>query len=293
MFILFAISIINTAQAKPLKIASWNIVWLGSHGFNKRIASDYLDLAKYAKQLDADVIALQEVESGEWASKVFGDEYDYYFSTRNNAQRVGVAVKKSSGYSVTSTEYKELDVGYVRYGMDITLAKGDEKFRLLAVHLKSGCFEKRLDNQSINAMAISSKTAKKKKNACVKLSKQLPHLEAWIDQRAKEDGPFIVIGDFNRRFSKDIANSYSDESGLWQAIDDEGAEDMWSPTLTTNSECWGGYYKDYIDHIVLDPKAKQRYVEGSFQQLVFEGKYTKMLSRSLSDHCPISVELNF
>jgi endonuclease/exonuclease/phosphatase family metal-dependent hydrolase len=291
--IIFITFLIFPLQAEQLKLASWNIPWLGSHKFNKRTATDYLELAKYAKQLDADVIALQEVESGEWASKVFGEEYDYFFSTRNYAQRVGVAVKKSTGYKVTSTEYKALDVGYVRYGMDITLAKGDEKLRLLAVHLKSGCFEKRLDNQSINSMPDLSKNAKKKKNACVKLSKQLPHLEAWIDQRAKESNPFVVIGDFNRRFSKDIANGLSENSGLWQAIDDEGAEDMWSPTLSANSDCWGGYYKDYIDHIVLDPKAKKRYVEGSFHQLVFTGKYTKKLSRSLSDHCPISVELNF
>jgi endonuclease/exonuclease/phosphatase family metal-dependent hydrolase len=110
-------------------------------------------------------------------------------------------------------------------------------------------------------------------------------------QRAKESAPFVVIGDFNRRFNKDIVNGHSEVAGLWQAIDDEGAEDMWSPTLTTNSGCWGGYYKDYIDHIVLGPKATARYVEGSFEQLVYEGKYTKKLSRSLSDHCPISLEL--
>ncbi|MFT6778415.1 MAG: endonuclease/exonuclease/phosphatase family metal-dependent hydrolase, partial [Paraglaciecola sp.] len=93
---------------------------------------DYKQLASYASKLDADVIALQEVEDGEWASKVFGDQYDYYFSTRNYVQRVGVAVKKLSGYKVTSTEYKELDVGRVRHGMDITLTKDDKSLRLLA-----------------------------------------------------------------------------------------------------------------------------------------------------------------
>jgi endonuclease/exonuclease/phosphatase family metal-dependent hydrolase len=202
-----------------------------------------------------------------------------------------VAVRKSKGFQVTSREYKALDVGRVRFGMDITLAKGDEKFRMLAVHLKSGCFEKPLDQQSVSNMASSSKSAKKKKNACEKLSKQVEPLEAWIDQRATENVPFVVIGDFNRRFNKDIALNYSEEAGLWQAIDDDGSEDMWAPTISADSKCWGGYYKDYIDHIVFDPKAKQRYVNGSFSQLVFDGKYSKELSRSLSDHCPISVEL--
>ena len=116
-------------------------------------------------------------------------------------------------------------------------------------------------------------------------------LEQWIDQRAAEDIPFVVLGDFNRRFSIDIEKSYSEDQGLWQAIDDEGSEDMWTPTLTRNSECWGGYYKDYIDHIVIDPRARKNYVENSFNQLVFDQKYTRKLSQNLSDHCPISIEL--
>ena len=79
--------------------------------------------------------------------------------------------------------------------------------------------------------------------------------------------------------------------GLWQAIDDEGTEALWAPTIKAESKCWGGYYKDYIDHIIFDPKAKARYVVNSFDQLVFTPKYTKELSQTLSDHCPISVEL--
>ena len=67
-------------EAEELKLASWNIAWLGSHEYNQRTAADYQQLARYAKQLDADVIALQEVESEFWARKVFGNDYDYYFS---------------------------------------------------------------------------------------------------------------------------------------------------------------------------------------------------------------------
>jgi len=281
--ILFSLSI--TTQADPLKIGSRNIAWLGSHGYNKRVDGDYKQLAKYASKLDADVIALQEVEDGEWASKVFGDGYEYYFSTRDYVQRVGVAVKKSSGYKVTSTEYKALDVGRVRYGMDLTLTNGNKQLRLLAVHLKSGCFAKPLDNETVTSLPDSSKRNIKEKRACTKLSKQIQPLESWIDDRAKENIPFMVLGDFNRRFSIDIESSLAEDQGLWQAIDDEGSEDLWTPTLTKNSKCWGGSYKDYIDHIVLDPRAKVKFVKGSFSQLVFDGKYTKELSRSLSNIC--------
>jgi len=286
-YILLIIAFIaQPLKAETIKLSTWNIAWLGSHKYNKRTPDDYVHLAKYAAKLDADIIALQEVESEEWASKVLGNDYNYYFSTRDYVQRVGVAVKKSLGYKVTSTQYKALDVGRVRYGMDLTLTKRNKSLRLLAVHLKSGCFEKALDKKSINTIS-----KEKTKKACTKLNKQIKPLEAWIDSRAKENTPFVVLGDFNRRFAIDIDNSFAEEQGLWQAIDDEGAEKMWTPTLSQNSKCWGGYYKDYIDHIVLDPKSKALYVKGSFDQLVFDGKYSKKLSRSLSDHCPISVEL--
>jgi len=278
-------------NAGEIKIASWNIAWLGSHEYNKRTTDDYQQLAHYAKQLDADVIALQEVESEYWARKVFGNDYDYYFSTKDWVQRVGVAIKKSKGFKVTAKEYKALDVGKVRHGMDITLTKNDKTLHLLAVHLKSGCFAAPLDINSVSAMPSTSIKEEKRKEACTKLNKQISPLEQWIDSHASQDAAYIVLGDFNRRFSQDIALKYSEDKGLWQAINDEGQEALWTPTATANSDCWGGYYKDYIDHIIFSPKAKENYVEASFEQLVFKPKYTKELSRSLSDHCPISVKL--
>jgi len=278
-------------NAGEIKIASWNIAWLGSHEYNKRTTDDYQQLAHYAKQLDADVIALQEVESEYWARKIFVNDYDYYFSTKDWVQRVGVAIKKSKGFKVTAKEYKALDVGKVRHGMDITLTKNDKTLHLLAVHLKSGCFAAPLDINSVSAMPSTSIKEEKRKEACTKLNKQISPLEQWIDSHASQDAAYIVLGDFNRRFSQDIALKYSEDKGLWQAINDEGQEALWTPTATANSDCWGGYYKDYIDHIIFSPKAKENYVEASFEQLVFKPKYTKELSRSLSDHCPISVKL--
>jgi endonuclease/exonuclease/phosphatase family metal-dependent hydrolase len=279
------------SNAEEIKIASWNIAWLGSHKYNKRAADDYQQLAHYAKQLNADVIALQEVESEYWARKVFGDDYDYYFSTKDWVQRVGVAVKKSTGFKVTAKEYKALDVGKVRHGMDITLTKNDKTLHLLAVHLKSGCFAAPLDSKSVDAMPSNSVKEKKRKEACTKLSKQIEPLEQWVDLHASQDSAYMVLGDFNRRFSQDIALKYSEDKGLWQALNDEEQEALWTPTATANSACWGGYYKDYIDHIIFSPKARENYVDASFEQLVFKPKYTKELSRNLSDHCPISVKV--
>ncbi len=281
----------SLTQAEELTLASWNIAWLGSHEYNERKTSDYAKLAGYASQLNADVIALQEVENEYWAKKVFGDDYDYYFSTKDWVQRVGVAVKKSKGLKIQAVEYKDLDIGKVRHGMDIMIKQGDKSLHLLAIHLKSGCFSAPLDSSSIKAMPSTSVKEEKHKEACSKLSQQIKPLEQWIDKHAQQNKAYIVLGDFNRRFSQDIALKYSEDKGLWQALDDEGQESLWSPTTTINSDCWGGYYKDYIDHFLFSPKAKANYVKNSFKQLVFTEKYSKALSRNLTDHCPISVKI--
>lgn len=290
-FVILCMLFNASAFAQELKIATWNIQWLSDHENNVRTDKDYQELRNYTQQLNADVIALQEVESVALTQKALGDNYDVYVSSKDWFQRVGVAVRKSAGFGIKAIEYQALDVGRVRYGMDVTLSRNDKQFRLLSVHLKSGCFEKPLDETSIDAMPSKEEKQEREKNACDLLNKQIEPLEAWIDARAEEGIPFAVLGDFNRRFVQDIANKQSEASGLWQAIDDEGAETMWSPTLTRNSACWGGYYKDYIDHIVLDPNAKSLFIDNSFEQLVFEGNYNEDAHR-LSDHCPIAVTLS-
>jgi len=290
--LLFGLMHISPSYSQELKVASWNIPWLGSHEYNKRQPTDYKQLANYARQLNADVIALQEVEDEYWARKVFGNEYDFYFSTKDWVQRVGVAVRKTAGINVIAKEYKALDVSRVRHGMDLTLSRNGKELKLLAVHLKSGCFTAPLNQENIALMPSSSGKELRRKEACSTLSKQIEPLEKWVDKQAKNNKAYMVIGDFNRRFSQDIANKLTEEEGLWQALDDEGNEALWTPTATINSDCWGGYYKDYIDHIVFNPSAKNMYQQSSFQQLVFKEKYTKALSRSLSDHCPISVKIN-
>jgi len=289
LFLLLLMSF--TSQADELILATWNIAWLSSHEYNQRTEQDYRQLALYAKQLDADIIALQEVESSYWAQQVFGSDYDYYFSSKDWVQRVGVAVKKSQGFSVKTEEYKALDVGRVRYGMDITLTRNNKTLHLLAVHLKSGCFVAPLNKTSVNAMPSRTKKETKHKEACDKLSRQIAPLERWIDLHADQELPYIVLGDFNRRFSQEQTLQYAEDEGLWQALNDKGEEALWSPTTKINSACWGGYYKDYIDHILFSPQAKKTYVNASFKQLVFKPKYTQKLAQRLSDHCPISVKI--
>jgi endonuclease/exonuclease/phosphatase family metal-dependent hydrolase len=278
--------------AQNLTIASWNIAWLSSHKYNKRSATDYQSLATYAQRLNADVIALQEVENVYWAKKVLGEGYDFYFSSRESTQRVAVAIKKSAQLTVLVDEYKALDVKDVRYGLTVNLTRNGKELTLLALHLKSGCFEYSLAKASIEVMPTGNSKAKKKKLACTLLASQKKVLEHW-QQQSNKNNAYIMLGDFNRRFAKEISLAKTPKQGLWQGLNDNAVGSLWAPTTSLNSQCWGGYFKDYIDHIVFNSAAKSLYHEGSFKQWLYSGKYSRKRARLLSDHCPISVTLNF
>ncbi len=257
-----------------LKIATWNIEHLrdrDGEGPVPRTPADYDRLAGYAQQLDADIIALQEVDGPEAAARVFlPDNYDLYFSSRANPQRTGFAVRK--GIDVTQNpDVTSLGLdGSLRYGTDITVNHNGQTLRLLSVHLKSGCFDNPLNSNNRD---------------CRRLNEQVPLLEEWIDARAAENIPFVVLGDFNRRFD-------TPGDTFWPEIDDaEPANaDLSRVTEGQTSECWNGRFPKYIDHIALDSLTTGWQVPDSFDQLLFSADDARF-EDVLSDHCPISVEL--
>jgi len=262
------------ASAEPLRIATWNIEHLRAQigiGSVKRTDADFKALAMIAKELDADIVALEEVDGAKAAARVFDPaEYDFYFSKRHHVQLTGFAVRK--GISVVAEQdFAPLGLdGSVRYGSDLTIEVKGKRLRLLAVHLKSGCFDKLLFSRG---------------NACEKLNRQLPILEKWIDQRTLEKIPFAVLGDFNRRF-----DAPGDQ--FFPEIDDgdPAGLDLVRVTEGRRSNCLNGRYPLYIDHIVLDEQAAEMLVANSFQQVLITKAQAQ--TQKLSDHCPIAVDLN-
>ncbi len=264
----------DSAAAQSLKVATWNIEQLRAEngvGVVKRDDDDYEALAILALELDADVIALQEVDGPEAAARVFpATEYDFFFSDRNNVQRTGFAVRKEIDV-VADEDFTALALdGSVRRGTDITVRVGGQDIRMLSVHLKSRCFDAPLTTNNRH---------------CRKLNQQVPILELWIDNRSEEGVTFVVLGDFNRRF-----DAQGDD--FWPMIDD-GAPvplDLFRVTEERTSECRGGEFPVYIDHIVLDEQANDFLVPDSFEQILTTEQDEQAFK--LSDHCAIAVTLN-
>jgi endonuclease/exonuclease/phosphatase family metal-dependent hydrolase len=157
----------------------------------------------------------------------------------------------------------------VRHGTDLTVMLGGQPLRLLSVHLKSFCHQDDLDNVSPTS-----------NSDCGKLKRQIPILESWIEARAEEGVPLVVLGEFNRRFN--IA-----DDDMWRELDD-GDPDLTMHTEGLTSACLNFRFPEYIDHIVTDTRSTALVQPGSFDQLLFT-TVDPSGQAGLSDHCPIAV----
>jgi endonuclease/exonuclease/phosphatase family metal-dependent hydrolase len=269
----------SAAPASParrnLTIASWNLQWLADkelQGPVARSAADYARLARYAKLLDADIVAVQEVQSEQALARVFDTHrYKIHVTNDRSNQKTGFVYAKHLNVE-TLPDYAPLALGGLRSGADINVRVGHLSLRLLSVHLKSGCFDKPLNHN----------------RDCAALRAQVPHLEAWIDARASEPTLFAVLGDFNRRWFG------QPHDPVWSTLDDaQPAEsDLDSPTRARRSTCWSAVHPQYIDHLVLSKSLSARAAPGSFKQVLYDDSDAPF-RKKLSDHCPIAVTLTF
>jgi acid phosphatase len=151
-----------------------------------RTPEDYASLRNYAAQLRGDIVALQEVDGPDAAEQVFPG-YDFCFSTRAHMQKNGFAIRRGLPHRC-EPEYEPLSLdNAVRRGVVVTFFPGtDNEFRLMSVHLKSGCPAGPLTAPGRN---------------CDLLSRQVEPLEAWIEAEANAGRRFGLLGDFNRRFT--------------------------------------------------------------------------------------------
>ena len=264
------------AAARELKIATWNLEWLTLRKAGDPIlpedvvpkrSEDLALLRHYALALDADVVALEEVDGPQAAAEVFTpDRYALFFTGDHVVQRVAFAVRR--GIKVTqNADLVGLDIDpkarfRLRSGADITLDLPGARLRLLAVHLKSGCHEAPLGNSG---------------RTCTTLRRQIAPLQGWIAQRREEGVPFALLGDFNRRMDRrdEMSDALNQVAPLLRVTEGRA------------TPCWGG--NSFIDHIFLGGAARAWMEPNSMRVMVYrEGEDAK---ERLSDHCPVSVRL--
>jgi endonuclease/exonuclease/phosphatase family metal-dependent hydrolase len=247
----------------------------------QRSEADFRALRRVAEVLDADVVALQEVDGPAAARKVF-PKHQFCFTKRPGVQNNGFAIRRGIPFRCEA-DVESLSLGgRVRSGAHLVLYPNDPReTHLLSVHLKSGCPRRPLDDT---------------RRDCATLAKQVPLLEAWIDEQAAANRRFAILGDFNHDFS--IRGPARTDDGtlrnFWAEIDD--GEPAGAKLVNVSSgerfvNCSAAQnYGSYIDHVVLGERLAAERVPGSFIRTTFdEGD---ALKRKLSDHCPIGIEVS-
>ena len=206
-------------------LVSWNIEHLAAEdgqGCRARDAAGYQAIRRYLEQIDADVIAFQEVENPRAAARIFPEQdYDIHVSTRPTQQfsqcydspnhrlmqRTGFAVRKDIGArlglkAVRQADVEELQGSYNsgRWGVHLVLERdGGMSWHLLSIHLKSRCTYQATIGGKVN-------------NNCSLLREQVEVLADWLGERNALGQDFIIAGDFNRQLDQ-----LSDE--VWQRLE--------------------------------------------------------------------------
>lgn len=246
----------------------------------ERKPADFAALRRYATELDPDVIALEETDGPGAAAQIFPG-HEFCFSSRPNVQKNGFAIRRGLPFRCEA-EYLPISMDDAEgRGVVVTLFPGsDAEMTLLSVHLRSGCPEGPLTDD--------------KNPRCARLAAQIPALKAWIDTQLRSGKRFAVLGDFNRRFTKERGAAH-DAAGRVQNLWPEVAGDRSSRLVNIAAEAPfrkcipGDEYDSYIDSIWIGPALAPRIIKGSFQHVTFSADDAAHLR--LSDHCPVGIEL--
>jgi endonuclease/exonuclease/phosphatase family metal-dependent hydrolase len=280
----------RAGRKNMVTIATWNLEWLVSpptaHAGRldcrsgrraslpcdvaeegARDSADLARLATYARRLDADIVAFQEVENEAIARKVFGG-YRICMADGGGVQHVGFAIRPGVLHRCGPAEESLSVEGRTRKAMTMQLLpERGNPIELLVVHLKSGCSRDPLDS------AIA---------ACRLLAQQAQHLGEWIAQRDSSKVDFIVLGDFNR------VPPDSPGDAFWENVQ-TAASELVAGRLPFRNCFVGQPFSAFIDHLLLSSNLIPRIVPGTLRHSGYEA--ADAVRYHLSDHCPVSISL--
>lgn len=272
----------QVAYAESLRIASWNIAWLSETGYpqyseSMRNQDDWQTLSYYSDKLNADVLALQEVNGKGAISKLVGDGYHVFLSERslaNNSSNQFKDINQYTGFAVNKrysvVEHRDLNLnvdrnGKLRFATYIEIVRPEApSIHALSVHLKAGCQSKERNNRS-----------------CRILRAQGEKLNAWINEREAEGDEYLIMGDFNHNlaFKGDwLLTLLSKGNSLELASQNTKATCEIRSNRNPNQT---HRFRNLIDHILVSPGITSR----SVAQLNYQKQ--DVLSYTLSDHCPV------
>jgi endonuclease/exonuclease/phosphatase family metal-dependent hydrolase len=218
---------------ETVRVATWNVEHLAypiTAGCRPRTKDELDELKAYAYNLNADIVALQEVASKQAVEQLFpSEQWQVIVSARPDSegyecrdsgrpstqQKVAFAVKNEIEVKrVEQLEELGLERPGLRFGLQLEVATTSFQLNLLNVHMKSGCF---VDNYS-----------RSDTESCATFAKQAPILDNWVESQEQSGKAFVVLGDFNHRLTAPYNHLtqalYRNEQGERNTLRNTGAE---------------------------------------------------------------------
>jgi exonuclease III len=185
-------------ESKPLQTTS---------AFAEKIAA----LVKRRKELNSDIFALQEVSDANAVASIFPtSEWTIVASKADISQNIAFAIKKSAAIKVIShRQIDELaqvdDTGHrVRPGLELTIDTEGKRLVMLNVHLKASCRGQPISAPNRPGYA-NNKRWREIQMGCEVMRKQVPELEAWVEAQTLKKAYYMILGDWNRDFKRDLS----------------------------------------------------------------------------------------
>lgn len=254
--------------AAELVIATWNLEHLAARngaGCRPRDRDDYAELRRVAARLDADILALQEVENAAAVARVFDpDEYEIIVSPRDarlhddcrgmpgqarTPLRTAFAVRRASmsqqGLAWTAQPaFEAIGLEGLRWATRLSI----EPARIAG--LSGSARRARAESTTepptplellslhlksgchYGALGPDSEARRLRRHQCQQLRRQRGILEEWVEVQVDAGRPFVLAGDFNRQL--DQPNDH-----FWNALDD-GEVCQWRPHPELGRRCLAG-----------------------------------------------------
>jgi len=278
-FIIFSLLFVGcnetnkSSDNENLVIGTFNVEWLGDGiDDNKpRTDADLQQIADIISSSGMEIIAVQEIENETALAKIVSKMKGYKFKVNNQKgkQKLGVIYKDYITVNEIG-EYEPLSLeGKTRTGYIVDVKKNNYKLLMMIVHLKS---TSRYD--STEELRIESRMMR---------HAQAEILSYWADSVINIAGikELTILGDFN-----DYPTRKHNRT-LEPIINNENLHFLTSELRS----CKNPLFWHLIDHIVVSTETHKRFVPNSVFIYNFYDMLTDEEAERVSDHCPVSVEL--
>lgn len=274
-------------QKGKFTIATWNIENLFLEEPQKKPENELKAMAETLKEIDADIVMLQEVDNletiNEFQRKYMQDNpYPYTLLIEGNDQKRGIDVAIMSRYPIIKA-YTYRDISFPKSGD--TKPNSFNRDLLEAVIQITPPYPtsqyKITPEYKIRVFTTHLKSKLGGKDADIERESEAKAIYRVLEehQKAEPDQPFILGGDLNDFPRSKPLKSLKEARFLSDLLKLENQEDY----PTHHDEKHGD---SRLDYLFASPSLAQHYIPGS-ARVVHTGK-----TQEASDHCPIVASFN-